>query len=92
VNSDLIALQIARLVANLLLFIEGSDEDAIENDTAVHIIEQISADLESLDKSFLRKLITAFENISPEYDDGDDKFVRDIPVDLSLDPSSLDDD
>jgi hypothetical protein len=92
VNSDLIALQIARLVANLLLFIEGSDEDAIENDTAVHIIEQISADLESLDKSFLRKLITAFENISPEYDDGDDKFVRDIPVDLSLDPSPLDDD
>ncbi|MET0377260.1 MAG: hypothetical protein ABW128_23750 [Rhizorhabdus sp.] len=91
-NSDLIALQIARLVANLLLFIEGSDEDAIENDTAVHIIEQISADLESLDKSFLRKLITAFENISPEYDDGDDKFVRDIPVDLSLDPSPLDDD
>jgi hypothetical protein len=92
VNSDLIALQVARLVANLLLFIEGSDEDAIENDTAVHIIEQISADLESLDKSFLRKLITAFENISPEYDDGDDKFVRDIPVDLSLDPSPLDDD
>ena len=91
-NSDLIALQVARLVANLLLFIEGSDEDAIENDTAVHIIEQISADLESLDKSFLRKLITAFENISPEYDDGDDKFVRDIPVDLSLDPSPLDDD
>ena len=76
----------------MLLFIEGSDEDAIENDTAVHIIEQISADLESLDKSFLRKLITAFENISPEYDDGDDKFVRDIPVDLSLDPSPLDDD
>ncbi|WP_156143848.1 hypothetical protein [Sphingomonas taxi] len=91
-NSDLIALQVARLVANLLLFIEGSDEDAIENDTAVHIIEQIFADLESLDKLFLRKLITAFENISPEYDDGDDKFVRDIPVDLSLDPSSLDDD
>lgn len=91
-NDDLIASQIARLIANLLLFIEGLDEDAIENDTAVHIIEQISADLESLDKSFLRKLIIAFENISPEYDDGDDKFVRDIPVDLSLDPSPLDDD
>jgi hypothetical protein len=92
VNGDVIALQVARLVANLFLFIEGSDEDAIENDTAVHVIEQISADLESLDRSFLRKVIAAFENISPEYDDGDDKFVRDIPVDLSLDPSSLDDD
>jgi hypothetical protein len=86
VNSDLIASQVARLVANLLLFIDGSDEDAIENDTAVHLIEQISADLESLDRSFLRKVITAFETISPEYGEGDDKFVRDIPVDIFLDP------
>jgi hypothetical protein len=91
-NGDLIASQVARLVANLLLFIEGSDEDAIENDTAVHLIEQISADLESLDRSFLRKVIAAFETISSEYDEGDDKFLRDIPVDLSLDPSPLDDD
>ncbi|MGU3314921.1 hypothetical protein ACLBWH_05185 [Sphingomonas sp. M6A6_1c] len=89
-NDDLIASQIARLIANLLLFIEGLDEDAIENDITVHLIEQISADLESLDKSFLRKLVTAFENISSEYDEGDDKFVRDIPVDLSLEPSLLD--
>lgn len=60
-------LQIARIVANISVFFDLTDEDLLDPDTSVKMMEALGADLEALDPAFLRKLIDAFAVIAPDY-------------------------
>jgi hypothetical protein len=74
----MIALQIARMIAHIVLFLELTDEESLHPDNAVDALEQLGADLDLLEKGFLRELIDAFETIAPDYGE-DAQMVRDIP-------------
>ncbi|MET0374339.1 MAG: hypothetical protein ABW128_08785 [Rhizorhabdus sp.] len=63
----MIAKQIARIIADYVVFLELADEDTLNPDTAVKMMEALAADLEALDKMFLRELLDAFQNIAVEY-------------------------
>ena len=74
----MIATQVARIIADYVVFLELSDEDTLNPDAAVKMMEALAADLEALDQSFLRELVDAFAVIAAEYSGGAQEVVRNI--------------
>jgi len=71
-------LQVARIIANYVLFLYMTDEDTLDLDAAVQQMEELASDLEALDKDLLRGLIDAFAVIAPEYSGEAQMTVRNI--------------
>jgi len=88
----MIATQIARMIANVILFLELTGDENLDPDTAVEMMEELAGDLQSLDKGFLRELIDAFAVIAPEYSGESQKLVRDIAFDFYLEEKLAADD
>lgn len=80
----MIAIQIARIIANFVVFLDLTDDDVLDPDTAVQMMEGLAGDLEALDKAFLRDLIDAFAVIAPEYSGEAQALVRAIPQSFYL--------
>ena len=80
----MIVLQIARIIANFSLFLDLTDDDLLDPDEAVQMMELLGADLQALDKAFLRELVDAFAVIAPEYTGEAQQLVRDIPYSFYL--------
>jgi len=75
----MIAMQVARIVAGVVLFLELTYDEILDPDAAVEMMEWLGSRLDALDKEFLRQLVDAFAVIAPEYDVESQKLVRDIP-------------
>lgn len=75
----MIAIQVARLIANFSLFLDLTDDETLDPDAAVEAMEVLGHDLQALDKEFLRELVDAFAVIATEYSGDSEKLVRDIP-------------
>lgn len=88
----MIATQIARIIADYVLFLELTDEDELNLDTAVKMTEALAGQLEELDKDFLRELVDAFGVIAEEYSGEAQKLVRDIPYGFYLEEKLAEDD
>ena len=88
----MIATQIARIIAEYVLFLELTDEDELNLDTAVKMTDALAAQLEELDKAFLRELVDAFGVIADEYTGESQKLVRDIPYGFYLEEKLAEDD
>lgn len=80
----MIAMQVARLIANIYLFLELTDEENLNLDASVDMMEDLAGHLEEFDKGFLRELVDAFAVIAPEFSGEQEKMVRDIPHYLYL--------
>lgn len=88
----MIAMQVARMIANFFVFLELTDEDALDPDDAVQMMEVLADDLEALDKEFLRELVDAFPVIAAEYSGQAQELVRDIPFSFYLEEALAADD
>lgn len=88
----MITLQIARIIADFSLFLETSDDDILDPDVAVKMMEALGADLEALDKGFLRELVDAFQVIAPEYSGEAQQLVRDMAYGYYLEEAIAADD
>jgi hypothetical protein len=87
-----IALQVARIVANYMVFLSLTDEEALELDTAVQMMEVLASDLEALDGVFLRELLDALQVVAMEYTGEARRVVRDIAQDFYLEEALAADD
>lgn len=92
----MIAIQVARIVARFVVFADLTDDELLNPDTSVELMEVLGAQLEALDKVFLRELVDAFAVVSEEYSGEAQQVVRDIPHSFYLkealaadDPSKL---
>lgn len=88
----MIAIQVARIVAHFSLFLDLTDDDTLDPDEAVQMMELMAADLQALDKTFLRELIDAFATIAPEFPGVGEQLVRDIPFHYYLEEEVAADD
>ncbi len=88
----MIVTQIAHIIAEYAVFLSLADEDSIHPDTAMSRMEMLAADLEDLDKGFLRQLIDAFAVIAPEYPGEAEEVVRDIAYSFYLEEALAADD
>jgi len=71
---------IARLIANMLLAIDMTDEETMHPDDACHILEQAAYDFSQIETLFLDQLTEAFAEIAPEYPEDQKEFIRNIPA------------
>ncbi len=88
----MIAIQIARMITNFVMFLEGADEEILDPDAAVEMLETLGYDLDQLDRAFLRELIDAFAVVALEHDEKFAESVRSIPSGFYLEELLAEDD
>ncbi|HEX7822048.1 MAG TPA: hypothetical protein VF463_15680 [Sphingobium sp.] len=88
----MISIQVARIIADFVLFLDLAEDETIDADGAVEMMEWLGGRLESLDKEFLRELVDGFAAISPEYSGDSQTLVRDIPFSFYLEEELAADD
>ncbi|MDN4631601.1 hypothetical protein [Sphingomonas sp. PvP056] len=88
----MIAAQVARIIANFVIFCELSDDDLVDPDEACGVMEVLGSQLEAMDKPFLRKLVDAFPIIAVEYSGKAQELVRDLPYGFYLEEALASDD
>ena len=87
----MIATQIARIIADFVLFLDLDEDQSIDADDAVEMMEWLGTRLDALDKDFLRELVDAFPVIAAEYGKSQES-VRDIPYGFYLEEQLAADD
>jgi hypothetical protein len=88
----MIVTQIAHIIADYVVFLELTEEEELNLDTAVTMMEALADQLENLDKDFLRALIDAFAAIAEEYSGEAQRVVRDIAHNFYLEEALAADD
>ena len=63
----MIAMQVAEIIAEYAVFLELTDDEELNPDTAVKTMEALASYLQEMDKGFLRELVNAFPIIAEEY-------------------------
>jgi len=91
-KKTMIAAQVARIIANFVIFCELSDDDLVDPDEACGVMEVLGSQLEAMDKPFLRKLVDAFPIIAVEYSGKAQELVRDLPYGFYLEEALASDD
>ncbi|MFW2851055.1 hypothetical protein ACM61V_03885 [Sphingomonas sp. TX0543] len=85
-------MQIASIIAEYVVFLELTDEEELNLDTAVKMMEALGSHLEELDKEFLRELVDAFPVIAEEYSGEAQEVVRNIAYSFYLEEALAADD
>lgn len=80
----MIAQQVARIVADFVVFFSLTDEDELNLDTSVEMMENLAGRFEEMDKGFLRELVDAFAVIAEEYSSEAKAVVRNMAYDFYL--------
>ena len=88
----MIAKQVAHIIADFVVFLELTDEDELNLDTAVQMMEALAGQLEELDKGFLRELVDAFAVISENYSGEAKEVVQNIAHNFYLEEALAADD
>lgn len=88
----MIALQVARIIANVVIHLNMTDEEDLHPDTAVSMMESLAADVDELDKPFLRQVVDAFPIIAQDYEGEARQLVLDIPSGFFLEETLAADD
>ena len=74
----MIAIPVARIIARFVVFADLTGEDLLDPDVSVEMMEVLGAQLEALEKGFLRELVDAFAVIAAEYSGEAQEVVRNI--------------
>jgi hypothetical protein len=85
-------MQVARIIADYMVFLSCTDDDLLDPDAAVEMMEGLADRLESLDRQFLRELVDAFPVIALEFSGDAQMVVRDIAHSFYLEEALAADD
>jgi len=89
----MIAAQVARIVARVVVFTESLEEEDLNPDAAVELQEQLAGDVQALEPAFLRQVVDAFPVIAAEYPEEETQdLIRAIPEDFGLEEALAGDD
>ena len=88
----MIAMQVAGIIAEYVVFLELTDEEDLNLDTAVKMMEALGGHLQEMVKGFLRELVDAFPVIAEGYSGEAQQVVRDIPHGFYLEEALAADD
>lgn len=76
--------QIARSLANVIIFLEYASADVLDEDCSIQALEQLAGDLNALDQSSRRALAASFRLIASSYSGEIKTFVEELPDALGL--------
>jgi len=74
---------IVKALVDVALFLETSDEKAIDPDCAVAAMEQMAANLQALDAESKRTLAAGMQSLSSDYSPNE-QFIYDLPEALGI--------
>ncbi|WP_294239423.1 hypothetical protein [uncultured Sphingomonas sp.] len=80
----MIAMQVADIIAEYVVFLTLTDEDELNLDTAVKMTESLADHLEEMDKGFLRELVDTFPVVAEGYSGEAQEVVRNIAYNFYL--------
>ena len=87
----MIALQVARLIANFVLSLALADKEAVDAEVIMKAFDTLEEDCKALDKGSFRELIDAFATISSEYSEQYQQMVYSFPQYFSLEEATAPD-
>ncbi|MFJ5408403.1 hypothetical protein [Pectobacterium punjabense] len=76
--------RLVKVIADLAIFLEFTDDNHLDPDIAVDAMEQMAAELQLLDEKEKDELINIFKYISSQYEGDKCEYVRDLPESLGL--------
>ncbi|WP_126355996.1 hypothetical protein [Cedecea lapagei] len=76
--------RLVKVIADIAIFLEFTDEERLDPDTAIEVMEQMSAELQLLDDNDRKDIINIFHNISKEYLGNKSEYVKELPDSLGL--------
>ncbi|MEG8041064.1 hypothetical protein QP166_17620 [Sphingomonas sp. LR60] len=74
-----IAQQVARIIAQYVVFLQLMDEENLNPDVAIKMLEALGPEVAALDKAFLCEMIKAFPLVAQEYSGVAGEVVAAIP-------------
>lgn len=80
-NSDA---RLVKIIADMAIFLEFSDEESLDPDIAVGMMESIAAELQLLSLDDKMKVANAFDLISKEYQGDHEIYIKELPESLGL--------
>ncbi|WP_333855098.1 hypothetical protein [Leclercia sp.] len=75
---------LVKVIADMAIFLEFSDEHSLNPDAAVEMLEHIAAELQLLTEDEKGSIISAFAEIAKAYQGDESDFVKALPDTLGL--------
>ncbi|MFE4109262.1 hypothetical protein [Kosakonia sp. YIM B13611] len=75
---------LAKVVADLAIFLEFTGENQLDQDAAINVLEQIAAELKTLNAEDKYRLAAIFNELSQRYPADKTAFVSHLPEALGL--------
>lgn len=76
--------KLVKIIANLAIFLEFTDEGKLDPDLAVKMMEQMAAELQSLNDDDRKNITKMFQDISREYTGDKCEFIKELPESFGL--------
>lgn len=76
--------KLVKIIANLAIFLEFTDERQLDPDLAVEMMEQMAAELQSLNDDDRKNITKIFQDISREYTGDKCEFIKKLPESFGL--------
>ncbi|MBU9834719.1 hypothetical protein J1786_07810 [Rahnella sp. L72c] len=76
--------KLVKIIANLAIFLEFTDEGQLDPDLAVKMMEQMAAELQSLNYDDRKNITKMFQDISREYTGDKCEFIKELPESFGL--------
>jgi hypothetical protein len=76
--------QIARAIANIVIFLEYSSHDILDEYSSIQAMEQLAGDLKAIDPKSRRALCASFRSIASSYEGEIKTFVAGLPDALGM--------
>lgn len=77
-------IKLVKVIADLAVFLEFTNEELLDPDLAVEALEQIAAELQLMNEQDRDDLADMLRNISKEYTGDKGNYVRGLPESLGL--------
>lgn len=77
-------IKLVKVIADLAVFLEFTNEDLLDPDLAVEALEQMASELQLMDGQDRNDLANTFRSISKEYTGDKSEYVRELPESLGV--------
>ncbi|WP_456311306.1 hypothetical protein [Serratia proteamaculans] len=78
------SVKLVKIITNLAIFLEFTDERQLDPDLAVEMMEQMAAELQSLNDDDRKDITSIFQDISREYTGDKCEFIKELPESFGL--------
>lgn len=80
-NKDM---QLVKIIADLAVFLEFTDEALLDPDLAVQALEQVAAGLQLMDNHQRNEIANTLKDLSKQYTGDKEEYIRSLPESLGL--------